>query len=259
MNSRKPFCYAHLYGNIGMTKTYFGKKILINTQNIYTLSIIDNGYIEKAICKILEDNLLPGNVFVDIGANIGFLTLLGCHLTGNNGYVYAFEANPEVYKTLEENIMINGYKKKTILYNKAVHSENTRLQFTWNTHRDGSGRIVTEVQSGLAQNHCEIDAIALDSILSGKKIDFIKIDVEGSEPYVLDGMKKIIQSNKDMKVILEWNTKHMKQRAASPENTADFLFAHFKHIKKIVKVDEFRTLTRESLLELPHSNIFAHN
>ena len=65
MNHRKPFCYAHLYGNVGITKTYFGKKILLNTQkHPTTYNIIDNGVIEKAICKILEDNIKHGNVFV---------------------------------------------------------------------------------------------------------------------------------------------------------------------------------------------------
>ncbi|HOP21315.1 MAG TPA: FkbM family methyltransferase [Gammaproteobacteria bacterium] len=231
----------------------------MNTQNIHTYNIIDNGVIEKPICKIMEDNIKEGDVFIDVGANIGFLTLLGCHLTGTSGHVYSFEANPEVFKLLEENIIINSLRNNTSLFNKAAYHKKGKVKFTWNTHRDGSGRIVTKVQSGLAQHHCEVDTTTLDSVFSGMRVDFVKIDTEGSEPHVLEGMKNIIQANNEIKIIFEWNTKHIRKRDASPEKAAEFLFSNFKHINRIVKVDELQTLTKETLLSLPHSNIYAYN
>lgn len=257
--NRTPFCFAKLHGDMGLTKTYFGCKIIINTRNIHTYNLIDNGIIEAAICALFEAHIKPGDVVVDAGANIGFLSLLAGHLTGPQGKVIAIEANPDVHRTLEENIVINGFAGRFDTHQMAAHDEATELTFTWNSHRDGSGRIVTAVQSGLAQNHCQVQANTLDHLCAGQRVDFIKIDTEGAEPYVLRGAEQLIRQNPGIKVIFEWNGRHIRQRAQDPQVFADWVFTHFKQVDRILNKETLVPLTAADLMALPHSNIFCRN
>lgn len=251
--------YAYLYDEVGLTETYFGRKILVNTRNIYTYNIITNGVIEKAICHYLEGVLKTGDHVIDVGANIGFLTLLSAHLVKNKGRVDAFEANPVVFEKLSENIVMNGFQGFVTSHNNAVFNEARTLEFTWNKYRDGSGRIVTKRQSNHAEKTVEIEAIALDDMFQDRPVDLIKIDTEGSEPYVLEGAKKTISNNPNIKVIFEWNKKHIKQRDADPQAAVDFVFSRFKHVKKFVGFQHMEELTPESMMDLSHSNLLAHN
>jgi FkbM family methyltransferase len=255
---RAPFCFARLHGDMGLTKTYFGRKIIINTRNIHTYNLIDNGIIEAAICALFEQHIKPGDVVVDAGANIGFLTLLAGHLVGPEGRVIAIEANPDVYATLEENI-INGFAGRFTGHQLAAYDRDAELTFTWNSHRDGSGRIVTAVQSGLAQKHCTVQASTLDQLLAGQRVDFVKVETEGAEPYVLRGMQQVLNNNPQLKVVFEWNARHIRQRDQDPVAFAEFIFTHFTHIERIKSKDQLIPLNLEELLALPHSNIFCHN
>jgi FkbM family methyltransferase len=256
---RTPFCFARLHGDMGLTKTYFGRKIIINTRNIHTYNLIDKGIIEAAICALFEQHIRPGDVVVDAGANIGFLTLLAGHLVGPEGRVIAIEANPDVYATLEENIIINGFAGRFTGHQVAAYDRDAELTFTWNTHRDGSGRIVTAAQSGLAQKHCQVQATSLDKLCGSQRVDFVKLDTEGAEPYVMRGMQQLIKANAHMKVVFEWNARHIAQRDQDPQAFADFVFSHFTHVERIKSKDSLMPLSREELLALPHSNIFCHN
>ncbi len=256
---RNPLCFAKLYGNMGLTKTYFGKKIIINTRNIHTLSLIDNGVIEAALCRIFEKYINVGDVVVDVGANIGFLSLLAGDLVGPNGSVISIEANPEVYKTLEENIIINGFTKRFFLHQLAVYDCATELTFTWNEHRDGSGRIVTPVQPGLAKKHCQVETKTLDAICADTKVDLIKIDTEGAEPYVLRGAKETIAKNPNIKVIFEWNSKHIKQRNQQPEEFVEEIFSQFSHVQLIKGKGVLVPISHSELMNMPHANILAYS
>lgn len=244
---------------MGLTKTYFGKKIIFNTKNIHTLSLIDTGKLEGAVCDLFEKHIKPKNVVIDAGANIGFLSLLAGHLVGPQGHVISIEANPDVFKTLEENILINGFRPRYTTHEMAAFDKPAELEFTWNSHREGSGRIVTKVQSNIAEKKCKVKANTLDNVCNHPKVDFIKVDTEGAEPYVLKGAINIIKNNPNIKVIFEWNGEHIRLREADPQEFVDFVFTHFKHVKRIVKVGQLEPLTKQSLMELSHSNIFAHN
>jgi len=66
------------------------------------------GYYEKEISLYIMSNLSPSDVFVDIGANSGYYTLLASKIVGEHGKVYSFEPHPDTYKRLVQNIMLNS-------------------------------------------------------------------------------------------------------------------------------------------------------
>jgi FkbM family methyltransferase len=130
----------------------------------------------------------PPRVFFDIGANIGAISL---KLASQGWKGYAFEASRKNAEMLERSVKINNFDIKVI--NKAVHKKTGMLYF----HANGPwGHVVTEDNqyfSGGGKE--EIESISLDDWIKTEnidKIDFIKIDIEGSEPAALRGMKNML-------------------------------------------------------------------
>ncbi|MCF6301151.1 MAG: FkbM family methyltransferase [Proteobacteria bacterium] len=208
---------------------------------------------------MFEKYIKPGDVVVDVGANVGFLTLLACKLAGAQGHVFAYEPNPDVFRLLSKTITMNAFRQRSTLQQLAIFSASDELTLTWNPHQDGSGRIVTKAMSGLAGKHIKVAAEPLDKLLENKKIDFIKIDTEGAEPHVLFGAAKLIKNNSDIKIIMEWNPKHIKQRDGDVEQTRNFIFKHFNIVERINKVDDLSRLKPEDLGSIIHTNLLLRN
>lgn len=133
-------------------------------------------------------NLQNGDVFIDVGANIGYYTLLGSKIVGEMGRVFAIEPVPQTVKVLKLNVNLNGFKNITVI-DKAAWCVSNPIKLK-----------VPRKEFGFASVFCEdgieIDANAdvLDSMLMNlTDISLIKIDVEGAEYEVLLGAKEILK------------------------------------------------------------------
>ena len=157
--------------------------------------------------------LTTGSVFVDVGANIGLHSLYAKQLIGCEGKLYCFEASKKTFKILSENIEMNGFLGvETYLYHNAVSSKNGQVEFHNFEHHAGMSSIkITKERlekfsfdKGISET---VDALTLDSVKnlrSAGKVDLVKIDVENFEYEVLLGMKEIIKSSPNIKIILEF-------------------------------------------------------
>ena len=156
-----------------------------------------NGYIEYDSMRFVERLLQPGNRFVDVGANIGVYACLAAKIVGSSGHVHAFEPNPKVYERLLENIRLNGYENVTSTCAAVGAADGyTRLIETEN---DSLGRI-SENTAEMDRSSSDTRLVTLDSTIE-ERIDLVKIDVEGAEPLVLEGMKRHLHG-KDPPVVL---------------------------------------------------------
>lgn len=122
------------------------------------------------------------SVVVDVGANIGYYTLL---LAKRVKKVYAFEPDKENFEILKKNVEENSLKN-VVLVNKAVGSKNEKVGIKRNRNNYGDSKV-------LEGN--EIECIRLDDFMN-EKVDLIKIDVQGFEPRVIEGAKEIIKKDK---------------------------------------------------------------
>lgn len=137
----------------------------------------------------------PGEVVVDLGANVGWFTLLANTLVGPTGHVYAFEAHPVIASYLRRTIELNGQSQKISLYEAAVWDGPgmTHLRWEVDARNPGGSYLVPDEQSPLRVEGSAVRLITLDSV-GLKRVDFIKLDIEGAEPKALAGAEALLST-----------------------------------------------------------------
>jgi FkbM family methyltransferase len=173
------------------------------------------GNLESAVQEAMVRHLGDGGVFYDIGANIGFFALLGGHLAGvERGHVYAFEAAPDNAEAIRVNAALNGIGNVSVI-GKAVSAQSGRgrLQVvddqSWSKLEDYGEHPYTE-------QVIEVDLVSIDDLLAAGEIrppTLVKIDVEGAELAVLEGMRSTIEAHRPA-IICELHGTHHEFVAA---------------------------------------------
>jgi len=134
-------------------------------------------------------------VFFDLGANIGWYSLLAARIVGASGKVFSFEPDPEVAARLRRNIERNGFANISVVQ-MGVWSQSAEVNFIRadsSSPDAGTGRFAS-VDGGTG---CPIACVALDDfILKGPPPDAIKCDVEGAEAEVLRGAEKLLRKHR---------------------------------------------------------------
>lgn len=149
----------------------------------------------KKVCK-------TGDVFVDVGANIGYETIYASHIVGESGLVYSFEPLKNLASQIMESIQINKIKNITLI-NKALSDQAGKAFIYLNDEDAGLTSLETK---DLANKKTEITLSTMDEELKNikKRVSFIKVDVEGHELEVLKGAKSIIEKNNPY-IVFEFN------------------------------------------------------
>jgi FkbM family methyltransferase len=169
-----------------------------------TLRLSKNGIYEPMETKLVMEILKEGDVVVDVGAHIGYYTLIFARCVGEKGKVYAFEPEPINFFILSKNVEVNGYKN-VLLFQKAVADFNGRtLLFLDEGTNTGDHRLYP----GENRKSIEVDVVKLDDVID-EKISFVKVDVQGVEWRVLKGMRKLIESGYVDRMLLEYSPYHI--------------------------------------------------
>jgi len=175
-----------------------GHKMFLDSFDSLKLSI--NKSYEEFETDIIKKIVNDGDVVLDIGANIGYYTLIFAKLVGKSGKVYAFEPEPSNLAILKKNIEINDYKNVKVI-DKVVSNKNGIVRLYIAKQNKGGHSICDKTNQ-----YIDVPSIKLDNNnFLNEKIDFIKIDVEGAEMLVLDGMTKLLEKNNNVKIIMEYN------------------------------------------------------
>ena len=171
--------------------------------------MIFEGYWEYWLTRHFAEVIQPGDTVLDIGANLGYYTLLAANLVGSAGQVVAIEPNPEVFRRLSASIAVNGFAPRTSARNVALASagEAGTRRFFVPHGEPKNGRFVDphEDEAVLAA-HGALTDVMLGSLNPDdfRRVDFIKIDVEGAELAVLDHLRPILEKFRP-KVVCEVN------------------------------------------------------
>ena len=170
---------------------------------------------EPSTTKLINKEVKNGMRVFDLGANIGWFTLVFSKLVGDSGIVYSFEPDPYYFHILKENIKLNKLKNVLIFQLAASNKlgmSSFNLNKTFGTYVLNSNTI--------SENSQNVKTTTIDKFCQehNTKIDFIKMDVEGSEPKTLEGMKKVIAANPNLRIISEFHPDAITDVGSSPEN-----------------------------------------
>ncbi|MCC6212798.1 MAG: FkbM family methyltransferase [Burkholderiales bacterium] len=187
------------------------------------------GTYEPELRDIVRAILPTGGVAVDVGANVGWHTLLMAQLVGAQGRVFAAEPNPSVRQSLTENLRINRFQQAEVIPFALANAEGA-VDFygpAADDPRSGDGHLVAGTWPGEAST-MSVQTRRLDSMLavSGiRRLDLMKIDVEGFEWPVLQGAEQSIAAYRPH-VIFEFDKEYAPRGAGTPGQLRDFFSRH---------------------------------
>ena len=154
------------------------------------------GTYEPVLQNAIQDWVHPGMVAYDIGANIGYLTLLLAREVGPEGQVFAFEALPANLERLAGNLALNKMEEKVSVVNAAVTDRSAPIQFLVGPS-GGMGKAAGSAgRQGIAYTETiTVSGIALDDFVyndGNPAPQVVKMDIEGGEVLALPGMKRVL-------------------------------------------------------------------
>jgi len=194
-----------------------------------TPGILAWGSWEPETIKSLEEHLRPGMNFVDVGANIGYFSIIGHKIVRTGGgQTWAFEANPILHEFLADKFELNWFFGDAFAINKAAFSTTTSLTF-YAPDKHVTNGAIAKIE-GLervrdSQREYIVDATTLDDFFTEKniRVDFVKIDVEGSEWHVLEGARCLLNANPFIKILMEWSPSQLMSCGTPPGKLASLV------------------------------------
>jgi FkbM family methyltransferase len=171
--------------------------------------------IEPGVRAILQGRLQPGAIAIDVGANIGIHTLAMAMAVGAAGRVISFEPLPHLAAALRRTVNLNGFGERTEVRQIALADAPGETTF----HRAAHGPMSSlyPLPGHMAPQAIQVRMAALDDCIApGARVDLVKVDVEGAEPRVWRGMRRTLNDNPDIAVVLEWSGSHFRRSGEDP-------------------------------------------
>lgn len=199
------FCQKHQLSRISQNKIKKIGKIVFDFNfdfpigDVYFYQIYFNFY-EIATVEFMKKTLKEGDIFLDIGTNIGYVAAVAADLVGESGEIHAFEPIPLYFEVLKRLVLNNP--KYHIVANQCALGEDSgqaKIDFANPPHIGGSSMTPGVLPSSIPRNTIEVPVMRLDNYIEQKKIkkdkiSLIKIDVEGFEFPVLKGLPKYFEN-----------------------------------------------------------------
>jgi len=217
-----------------------GHKLFLD--KLDSLKLFFRGSYEEFETETVKKIIKKNDIVLDVGANIGYFTLIFAKLVGKDGIVFAFEPEPTNFDLLKKNVTINGYKN-VILIRKALSDRTGKTKLFLSEGNLGDHIIMDTKEN---RNSIEIDTITGEDYFRdlNKKINFIKMDIQGAEINALRGMSSLLQKMNEIKIMIEFAPNWLKNFGNDPLellsllNEYDFKVSEIDDSeKKIIPID----------------------
>jgi len=227
--------YYWLYSKLKLKRTIVreiqGSKMFLNLDD-FGLSkyLFLNGIREPECTRIFKQQLKEGMVIADIGANIGYYALMEANIIGDKGKIYAIEPFPSNYNLLLENIKLNSYGNIIEPYNLAISNKSGKEKLYISERHN-----CCNMMGSNNLDHVEVQTETLDNFMINKQLfDYIRMDIEGFEYYVLNGMKETLKKCK-CKMFIEVHPYQMYEKGLDYKKPLKMLFSLGFHPTYIIK------------------------
>jgi FkbM family methyltransferase len=237
--------YCYMGRGVVLSRVLGKYKMFLDAEDItLTPHLLLDGFWEIWITAAVARFVRPGMVVVDVGANVGYYTLVLADLVGERGQVWACEPNPAIFQLLETNIAVNGFASRTHLVDKAIaNTEGQGVTLHIPKLRKGDSTILAPPAAETAA--ITVQTATLDALLpKDSPVDFVKIDAEGAEELIWEGMLQTIQCSDKITIAMEFS-------AARYADAGRFLHAIVKEGFKLRHIDydsQIRDISAEEVL-----------
>ena len=178
-----------------------GHKLYLNRDDMVLNSYLAvHGYWEKMETDMVHRYVKPGMQVLDIGANIGYHTILMAGLVGEKGRVIAFEPDVTNFNLLGRSVAELPFRNVQIAQ-AAVWDTSGELQLYMSEENPGDHQVY---HSSEARAHYSVPAVTIDEYLPDGKFDFLKMDIQGAEGHAFMGMRKTLERHPPTAMVLEF-------------------------------------------------------
>jgi len=192
---------AYLGNNTSLARVLGRYKMFLDTRDVaFTPHMLADGYWEMAHTEVMAKLVKEGMRVVDLGANLGYFTLIMSERVGPQGRVHAFEPNPHIARLLCNSLEINGFAARTSVHEVAMSDKEGVVDFYIDTARPMNATVYPKD----GHEKVQVPTRRFDDLVELEDCDFIKIDVEGAEEAVWAGMAKRLANPRPVTVILEF-------------------------------------------------------
>jgi FkbM family methyltransferase len=214
-----------------------GNKLYVNKKDTGVAQpLINGGIFDRKETEVIMSLIKPGMTVVDVGANLGYFTLIAAKLVGDQGRVYAFEPQPDNYRLLTRNIRINGYRN-IVPINMAMSNKPGKLtlfvdEANLGAHSLSNRNLIQKAGS------VEVETTTMDNFFNKveRRIDFVKTDAQGAEGLIFDGAKRVL-NGQGLKMIIEFWPWGLRSIGTDPLRLLEKLMAYGFCIKAIDEAD----------------------
>jgi FkbM family methyltransferase len=206
-------------------RTRFGARFGGDTGEILQQHVYYFGAWELDLTAWIAGKLQPGDVMIDVGANVGYFSLLGSRLVGEEGAVVAIEPSPAAYELLTSNLGRNVTENVRAVKVAAAERKGTLSLFAGHEAHRGLASVVANQGTGV---EAEVAAAPLDAVVGRAEMErtrLVKIDVEGAEWSVVAGLGELWEcAREDLEVVVEVHPEQLAHSGKQVEDVID-LFA----------------------------------
>ena len=177
--------------------------------------------------EAIEQLLFPDATFVDLGAHIGYFSLLAAGIVGSGGRVYAFEPSPQTFAQLQANLRSNGFLATVTALPLAV-AERVRTGCLVLYPQEQANALLAEPSGVCTQQTIVVEVTSLDVFFRGlgwPRVDLVKLDIEGAEYDALRGMLEVLRKNSLPPLIFEYHKCRVEQSKRGPSAIFELLRA----------------------------------
>lgn len=200
-----------------------GASMLLQLDDQVDIGIWWRGPYEELPTKAFKKIVKAGDTVIDVGANIGYYTILASQCVKESGRVFSFEPVSKIYKRLLFNTL--GHKNITTI-KSACGKEKCLTKISVYNDSVSAGSSISAPDNSVTESLEEIEVLRLDDYMRQKgikKVDVVKIDVEGYEMNVLRGMEGIIRANLALNIFIEINKELLSAAGTSTEEIFSYL------------------------------------
>lgn len=256
-DGENPTRYYYLGPDLARVRLKTGQYLYVDPKDeLISTRIIMRGHWEFWTTKAVLSLLRQGDHILEVGTNLGYYTVLMADTVGALGSVVGLEANARMVSMANKSLAVNDFSGHARVLHRAGTNRPGPVSFVSSRLNSGAGHVeVLAVAPFEDAVTSEVEGVRLDD-LGMARVDFLRLDAEGSEAAILHGATQIIADNPELVICMEWSPIQIGSRTSVPD-FVDWLVSLGFRFWRIGKDAQLSAIDQQTLKSLNHTDIVA--